>query len=101
MSTEVVGDEMHVAVSDTGIGIAPEDLRRVGTPFEQIDNRHTRRHAGTGLGLALTRSLTEMHGGRIDIRSELGIGTRVCVILPRSGLPLSGLALPLGAARQG
>ncbi|UEM02049.1 PAS-domain containing protein [Skermanella rosea] len=92
VSTEIVAGEMHVAVSDTGIGIAPEDLGRVGTPFEQIDNRHTRRHAGTGLGLALTRSLTEMHGGRIDIRSELGVGTRVCVILPLSGLPSPGSA---------
>lgn len=91
VSTEIVADEMHIAVTDTGIGIAPEDLGRVGTPFEQIDNRHTRRHAGTGLGLALTRSLTEMHGGRIDIRSQLGVGTRVCVILP----------LPGGPTRQG
>ncbi|WP_211103823.1 PAS domain-containing sensor histidine kinase [Skermanella pratensis] len=96
ISTEVVADEMHLAVTDTGIGIAPDDLDRVGTPFEQIDNRHTRRHAGTGLGLALTRSLTEMHGGRIDIRSELGVGTRVCVILPLSVLPQFG-----DAVRQG
>jgi PAS domain S-box-containing protein len=82
ISAELVGPELRLMVSDTGIGIAAEDMERVGTPFEQIDNSHTRKHAGTGLGLALTRSLTELHGGRLEIKSELGVGTRIAVVLP-------------------
>jgi two-component system cell cycle sensor histidine kinase PleC len=73
---------LNVVVGDTGIGIAPDDLARIGRPFEQIDNRHSRRYDGTGLGLALTRSLIELHGGRMTIESEEQVGTRITMILP-------------------
>jgi two-component system cell cycle sensor histidine kinase PleC len=73
---------LNVVVGDTGIGIAPDDLARIGRPFEQIDNRHSRRYDGTGLGLALTRSLIELHGGRMTIESEVQVGTRITMILP-------------------
>ena len=63
-------DDLIVAVSDTGIGIEPEDLERVFGEFEQIDSSHARQQQGTGLGLALTRKMVELHGGRIWAESE-------------------------------
>jgi two-component system cell cycle sensor histidine kinase PleC len=71
-------------VIDTGKGIAAEDLPRLARPFEQVadHSEKARDHQGTGLGLALTKSLVEMHGGRIDISSQLGKGTVVTIFLP-------------------
>ncbi len=74
--------ELTIAVADTGIGIRAEDLTRVLEPFGQVDNSYTRAQAGTGLGLPLAKSMAEMHGGRLDIESTVGIGTTVTVTLP-------------------
>jgi two-component system cell cycle sensor histidine kinase PleC len=71
-----------VAVSDTGIGISQADLARLGRPFEQVANVMQRAHGGSGLGLALSTSLVELHGGKLRIASELGTGTTVTVDLP-------------------
>ncbi|MBM3522387.1 MAG: response regulator [Alphaproteobacteria bacterium] len=71
-----------MAVHDTGIGIAERDLDRVLQPFGQVDAMLNRRHSGTGLGLPLAKSLTELHGGRLVVRSQLGRGTTVKVHLP-------------------
>lgn len=62
--------ELHVTVSDTGIGIKPEDHERIFEAFEQVDSSYSRQQEGTGLGLALTRRLVELHGGRIWVQSE-------------------------------
>ena len=75
-------DRMRVAVTDTGIGIAPEDLERLARPFEQVEGQHSKTTQGTGLGLALTKSLVELHGGRLTIESEPGQGTTVSFELP-------------------
>jgi PAS domain S-box-containing protein len=64
------GNELVVSVSDTGIGIGPEDCQRVFEAFEQVDSSYSRQQEGTGLGLALTRRLLELHGGRILLESE-------------------------------
>lgn len=64
-----VGDCLEVSVEDTGIGIAPEDQERVFGEFEQLDSSFQRMHEGSGLGLALTRKLVELHGGRIWVES--------------------------------
>ena len=86
VSTEIVAGEMHVAVSDTGIGIAPEDLTRLARPFEQVEGQHSKTTQGTGLGLALTKSLIEMHGGLLAMESEPGEGTTVSFdLLDREG----------------
>ncbi|WP_374513732.1 PAS domain-containing sensor histidine kinase [Brevundimonas sp.] len=75
-------DRMRVAVTDTGIGIAPEDLARLARPFEQVEGQHSKTTQGTGLGLALTKSLVELHGGRLTMESEPGQGTTVSFDVP-------------------
>lgn len=68
---------LSIAVVDTGIGISPEQLARLFTPFTQADSSTTRRFGGTGLGLYISRQLAHMLGGDIDIKSMPGLGTRV------------------------
>ncbi|ESQ89051.1 PAS domain-containing sensor histidine kinase [Asticcacaulis benevestitus] len=75
-------DNVHITVSDTGIGIAAKDMARLAKPFEQIENQFSKTKEGTGLGLALTKSLIEMHNGSFEVDSLLGEGTRATVILP-------------------
>jgi len=75
---------LTLRVVDTGCGIPPEHLPRLARPFEQVEQEYTRTNAGTGLGLALTKSLVEMHGGKLSIQSEVGRGTIVTVTLPRN-----------------
>ena len=74
--------EVTIAVSDTGVGIPPDQIERVLLPFEQVDNQYSRSGGGTGLGLALIKGLMELHGGRIEIDSEVGKGTTVTVSFP-------------------
>ena len=73
-------------VTDTGIGIAPEDIERVLRPFEQVEMSYSRRHSGSGLGLPYAKRLTELHGGELKIESQLGKGTTASVTLPASRL---------------
>lgn len=75
------GPDLDLAVSDTGVGIAPQDLQRLGRPFEQAGGADQKAQ-GTGLGLSLVRSLTELHGGRMTIDSTLGEGAAVMIRLP-------------------
>ena len=81
VSVEAVGPYLEIVVADTGVGIAPEDVRRLGRPFEQAGAIEQRRQ-GTGLGLSLVRAFAELHGGRMSIESTLGEGTAVTVRLP-------------------
>ena len=71
-----------LTVADTGIGIPAAALPKIGRPFEQVESHHNKKHKGTGLGLALSRSLVELHGGRLDIESTEGVGTSVRITLP-------------------
>jgi PAS domain S-box-containing protein len=75
-------DRVSIAVIDTGIGIATRDLSRLYRSFEQLTLPSGDRPGGTGLGLALTKRLVEMHGGTIDVESELGVGTTFTVRIP-------------------
>jgi two-component system, cell cycle sensor histidine kinase PleC len=77
-----LGERVRISVQDTGIGIPPEDLARLAQPFEQIESQHAKTQQGTGLGLALTKSLVEMHGGLLDLRSAPGQGTSATFSLP-------------------
>jgi len=79
------GRWLRIAVSDTGIGIAEEDLARLGQPFTQVRNDFTRQFDGAGLGLSLVRGLVRLHEGRMVIESAPGEGTTVEVLLPLDG----------------
>jgi len=79
-----------------GIGISAQDLERLARPFEQVESQHSKTTQGTGLGLALTKSLVEMHGGLLDLKSAPGQGTVASFALPvRQSAPV---ALPGAAA---
>ena len=78
----IIGPTVVVTVEDTGVGIGPDDLPRVGDPFYQARSSYNRRHDGTGLGLSIVKGLLALHGGDLDIVSRLGEGTRVTFRLP-------------------
>jgi signal transduction histidine kinase/DNA-binding response OmpR family regulator len=82
VKAERVDDRLRIAVTDTGIGIAKEDIRRVFKEFQQVDSGVNRKQQGTGLGLALTRSFALLHGGDVRVESELGKGSRFTIDLP-------------------
>ncbi len=71
-----------VVVTDTGVGIPRADLPRLGERFYRVDKGRARDAGGTGLGLAIVKHLTQIHGGRLEITSEIGRGTTVKVVLP-------------------
>jgi len=73
--------EIAISVSDTGIGMSPQDVQVALTAFGQVDNRLERKYEGTGLGLPLTKSFVELHGGTLHIDSKVGCGTTVTVHL--------------------
>jgi len=79
-------DEIAIAVSDTGIGMSPQDIQIALTAFGQVDNRLERKYEGTGLGLPLTKSFVELHGGTLQIESAVGRGTTVTVRLKAQAL---------------
>lgn len=76
------GRRMAISVRDNGIGIAEDDLPRVGSPFFQAETGYDRKQAGTGLGLSVVKGLVALHGGQVMIDSDLGKGTTVTVLLP-------------------
>ena len=75
--------DIEISVSDTGIGIKPGDQAHIFNVFEQVDQSYSRQQEGTGLGLALTKGLVELHGGSIKVESEgEGKGTTFTVVIP-------------------
>ncbi len=76
------GNDILLGISDDGVGMSAEDAARVGTPYQQADSAQVTDARGTGLGMALVKSLAELHGGAMTVQSELGVGTNVCVRLP-------------------
>jgi PAS domain S-box-containing protein len=75
-------NRFKLVVQDTGIGIKTEDIARLFKEFEQVESGVSRRHEGTGLGLALTRRIVELQGGTIGVESEIGKGSTFTVVLP-------------------
>ncbi|PZU97817.1 MAG: hypothetical protein DCE90_06935 [Pseudanabaena sp.] len=73
---------LRFAIQDTGIGIAPENIKKLFQPFIQIDSALNRKYEGTGLGLALVKRIVDMHGGNVSIVSELGVGSCFTIELP-------------------
>ena len=84
-----------ISVSDTGIGMSPEEIPKALEPFGQIDSTISRKYEGTGLGLPLAKHLVELHGGTLIVESALGVGTTVTIVLP----PERILARPVTPAR--
>ena len=89
---------VRVTVADSGIGIAPDDLERVLEPFVQVDSSLSRSHQGTGLGLPAVKSIMELHGGAVELRSRLGAGTEVTVVFPPDRVVTTPLAAPARSA---
>ena len=87
---------VEITVADTGTGISAEDLARLGKPFEQVETADVRAKEGTGLGLALVKSLAAMHGGEAVLASRLGEGTTVTVRLPHAAVNAQGERLATG-----
>jgi cell cycle sensor histidine kinase DivJ len=83
ISAEMDETRLLLRVSDTGVGIAPDDLKRIGDPFFQAGTTYQRRHEGTGLGLSIVKSLVALHAGEMTVQSKIDEGTTVSVALPR------------------
>ncbi|MBI2380785.1 MAG: response regulator [Gammaproteobacteria bacterium] len=84
IAAETQGRELVVRVRDTGIGIPADKQAIIFQPFEQLEEANTRVHGGTGLGLAVTRQLVELHGGHMEVKSEPGMGSMFSFSLPLS-----------------
>jgi CheY-like chemotaxis protein len=82
--------QVWFSVTDSGIGIAPENLQKIFQPFEQLDSSLSRQYEGTGLGLGLVKKLVELHGGHIAVESELGKGSRFYFNIPIRSAPNVG-----------
>lgn len=89
VSLNYLAGSLHLEVQDTGIGIAPQQIRRIFDPFAQADASTTRQYGGTGLGTTISRQLAELMGGRIEVESAQGEGSLFRVVLP---LPPSAAA---------
>jgi cell cycle sensor histidine kinase DivJ len=87
VSASVEGSRLMLRVTDNGVGIAADDLKRIGDPFFQAGKTYQRRHEGTGLGLSIVKSLVELHAGEIIIQSKIDEGTTVSVALPLTFTP--------------
>lgn len=79
---DLIAEKVHITVRDTGIGIAQKDISKALAPFGQVDSALSRRYEGTGLGLPLTKKLTEIMQGTFDIQSEEGLGTTITLCFP-------------------
>jgi two-component system, cell cycle sensor histidine kinase DivJ len=87
VSAAVEGARLVLRVTDTGVGIAADDLKRIGDPFFQAGKTYQRRHEGTGLGLSIVKSLVGLHGGELTVQSKIDEGTTVTVALPLAFTP--------------
>ena len=82
ISAQAENGMIELVVADNGIGIAEEDLPKLGNPFVQADNAYNRSHDGAGLGLSVVKGLASLHGGKLKIASKLGHGTAATIVLP-------------------
>ncbi len=81
--------DLEIHIVDTGIGMSADDLEIALTPFAQVQSSYTRGHEGTGLGLPMARTLTTMHGGTLDVTSELDEGTKVLLTFPQKRIKMA------------
>ena len=95
VSTEDSPEELILRISDTGIGIKPEDIDRIFDRFAQVDSSATRAHGGAGVGLDLVRRFVTLHSGRVWVESEYGCGSTFIFTLPKEREPGSSRQVPL------
>ena len=89
---------MSIVITDTGVGMTPSEIETALRPFGQVDQGFNKKYEGTGLGLPISAALVGLHGGKLTVESEKGVGTRVTVLLPKSSsLQRRDEALGLGA----
>ena len=88
--TTEAADWVHVDVTDTGIGMTPEQAAAVFEAFSQADGSTTRRHGGMGIGLAISKQLCEKMNGELSLRSELGKGSCFTIRIPAQALDTTG-----------
>ena len=91
---------LHIAINDTGIGIAPEHISKLFEPFIQLDSALNRKYSGTGLGLALVKRIVELHGGDVEVTSQIGKGSCFTIALPGVTVPVFPPAEPLSSLSQ-
>jgi signal transduction histidine kinase len=82
-------DSVEISVSDTGIGISPDDQARIFEEFRQVGSDYAHKVEGTGLGLTLAKKFVELHGGKIWVESEVGKGSTFSFVLPERSSPPS------------
>jgi two-component system, cell cycle sensor histidine kinase DivJ len=82
VSAAVEGSRLELRVTDNGVGIGAEDLKRIGDPFFQAGKTYQRRHEGTGLGLSIVKSLVSLHSGEMTVQSKIDEGTTIIIALP-------------------
>ena len=82
ISAKRSGDKAQISISDTGIGIKKDEIERLFWAFEQLESGISRKYGGTGLGLAISKRLVELHGGKIEVKSEYGEGSTFTFSLP-------------------
>ncbi len=86
--------QMHVSVTDTGIGLTDEEIEKALSPFGQVDTALNKAESGTGLGLTLVQSLMSLHGGTFELFSQKGIGTTASLIFPPKRVSSTGVKTP-------
>jgi cell cycle sensor histidine kinase DivJ len=106
VSAGIEGSRLMLRVTDTGVGIGADDLKRIGDPFFQAGKTYQRRHEGTGLGLSIVKSLVALHSGEMIVQSKIDEGTTVTVALPLTfrppvGEPSSNIATLTPGPRSG
>jgi cell cycle sensor histidine kinase DivJ len=89
VSAGIERSRLVLRVTDTGVGIAADDLKRIGDPFFQAGKTYRRRHEGAGLGLSIVKNLVALHGGELTIRSKIDEGTTITVALPLAFTPMA------------
>jgi signal transduction histidine kinase len=98
VDVEAVEDGVKIVVTDTGVGIDPEELPRIFERFYRGTQASEARGSGSGLGLAIVRSIVEMHGGKVTVESRVGAGSTFTVVLPRDPRNSNAVPLPSGVA---
>ena len=84
VAVKKINENIEISVKDTGIGIKPEDIQKLFKEFTQLESVYTKKYGGTGLGLALSKKLIELHGGKIWVESEYGRGSKFTFTVPVS-----------------